>query len=121
MPEHRGQQHHRERIAEALRDEIAAVVQGELADPRIGLVTVADLQLSPNGREAHVFFTSAGSDEEAQRSLDGLNAARSYMRRQLALRLQLRHIPDLHFSVQSTGQHGTRVDELLKRIKKRER
>ena len=120
MPEERGLQHHRARIADALRDEIGAIVQGELGDPRIGLVTVAEVRLAPDGKNAHVLFSASGSEEEARRSYEGLNAAKGYIRRQLAERLQLRHLPELHFTVDRAGQGG-RIEELLDRIKKRER
>lgn len=121
MPEQRGRQYHRERIADALREEIGTIVQGELADPRIGLVTVADVQIAPDGKNAHVFFSSSGTEEEAKRSQEGLLAARGYIRREVGMRLGMRHVPELHFTVENSAQYGTRIDELLNRIKKRER
>ena len=50
MPEKRGQQYHRERMAEALREELETIIEGELADPRIGLVNVSEVQLAPDSR-----------------------------------------------------------------------
>ena len=52
MPEKRGQQHHRERLSEALREEIETILEGELGDPRIGLVNVSEVQLAPDSRSA---------------------------------------------------------------------
>lgn len=121
MPENRGQQHHRERVADALREEIATIVQGELADPRIGPVTVVGFQLSPDGKDAHVFFQAEGSEEEAARTYEGLVAAKGFIRREAAERLGLHHMPELHFSMDPTGKNAARVEELLRRIKKRTR
>ncbi len=119
MPEHRGQQHHRERMADAIRDEIGAIVQGELGDPRIGLVSVTEVQLSADGKNAHVFFSASGTGEDAVRSLEGLLAAKGYIRHEIGVRLGLRHAPELHFSLDPGAQYGPRIAELLNRIKKR--
>lgn len=102
-----------------MRDEIGAIVQGELGDPRIGLVSVTEVQLSPDGKNAHVFFSASSDEEEAVRSLEGLLAAKGYIRHEIGVRLGLRHAPELHFSLDRSAQYGPRIDELLKRLKKR--
>ena len=93
----RGAQHHRERLGEALREEIATMVEGELSDLRIGLATVTEVRLAPDGKSAQVMVAVSGDDAEAERTLDGLAAARNYIRHEVGYRLQLRHAPDLHF------------------------
>ena len=80
--ENRGQKYHRERIGEALREEIGALVEGELGDPRIGLVSVSEVHLEGGSRTARVFVVAAGDETEAEQSIAGLNAARGYIRRQ---------------------------------------
>src|SRR5215472_7311477 len=95
--ENRGQKHHRERMEEALREEIAALVEGELGDPRIGLVSVSEVHLAPDGKNARVFIAVAGSDDDAQQSLEGLNAARGYIRHELTGRLGVRQAPEVFF------------------------
>jgi len=93
MPTDRGAQHHRERLADALREEIVALLEGELADPRIGLATVSDVQLSPDGKSVHVLVAVPGSSEkEAAQTMQGLNAARSYIRHEIRGRLRMRRI-----------------------------
>ena len=67
--ENRGQKYHRGRMAEALREEIVALVEGELGDPRIGLVSVSAVHMAPDGKMARVFVTAAGDEAEAQQSL----------------------------------------------------
>jgi ribosome-binding factor A len=118
--EHHGPRHHRrERLHEALREEISSFLEGELADPRIGLATVADVVLSPDGRAARVFVAVEGDEEEAQRTEEGLLAARGYIRHQIAERLSLRQAPELFFQVGTAREQGGRVEELLQRIRRR--
>ncbi len=116
-----GVRHHRGRMGEAIREEIIALVEGELSDPRIGLVSVNEVQMAPDGRSARVLFYVDADTEEAERNLDGLNAARNYIRRELVDRLHLRAAPDLIFILDQSSQQHARVDQLLDRIKKRKR
>ncbi len=119
--ENRGQQYHRGRMAEALREEIVALVEGELGDPRIGLVSVSEVQMAADGRTARVFVTATGDEDEAQQSLEGLSAARGYIRHELVSRLGIRQAPELIFILDRSEQHGGRIEELLHRIQKRKR
>ena len=70
--EKRGLKYHRGRVGEALREEIETLVEGELADPRIGLVSVTAVHIADDGRSAQVWVNVEGDDEEADRSLEGL-------------------------------------------------
>jgi ribosome-binding factor A len=119
MPERRSQQHHRERLGEALREEIETIVEGELADPRIGFVNVSGVQLAPDARSAHVLVVVQGNDQEADRTLKGLFAACGFIRHALAERLHLRRAPELFFAVDRSQQYQDRVNELLSRTKKK--
>ena len=120
MPEHRARQHHRERLTEALKEEIASLVQEELADPRIGLVTVTEVVLAADGKSARVFVVVEGESDERQQqqTLAGLAAATGYIRHEVAERLGLRHAPEFSFQVDSSEQYEARIDQLLRRIVK---
>jgi ribosome-binding factor A len=119
MPEKRAQQHHRERLGEALREEIEIILEGELGDPRIGLVNVSEVQLAPDSRSAHVMVVIEGDDAEAKRTLEGLTAARGFIRHEIAERLKLRHAPELFFRLDRSPQLEARIDELLDRARKK--
>ena len=119
--EQRGAKYHRERMGEALREEIETIVEGELGDPRIGLVSVSSVLLAEDSRSARVFVTVEGDEEEAKESLEGLTAAVGYIRREVAERLHLRRPPELYFHLDRSPQVGARIDELLGRAKKRRR
>jgi ribosome-binding factor A len=116
--EHGGQKHHRQRLAEALRDEIGTILEGELGDPRIGLVSVSEVHLAPDGRSARVFVSVEGDGDEAVRSMEGLMAARNFIRRELKERLRLRQAPELYFQIDQSRQYGARIDQLLARLRK---
>ena len=117
--EKRGVKYHRGRLGEALREEIETLVEGELADPRIGLVSVSGVELADDGRSAQVLVDVEGDDEEAERSLTGLDAAKTYIRHELADRLRLRRAPELFFRLDRAERDKARVEELLERAKRR--
>jgi ribosome-binding factor A len=119
--ERRGQKYHRERLSEALREEIETILEGELGDPRIGLVSVSGLQLAEDGRSARVLVAVSGDDAEADRTLAGLNAAKNFIRREIAERLRLRRAPELFFHIDRSELLEGRVEELLARAKKRKK
>lgn len=115
----RGLKHHRGRVGEALREEIETLVEGELADPRIGLVSVTAVHIADDGRSAEVWVNVEGDDQDADKSLEGLEAAREYIRRELVERLQIRRAPELYFRLDRAEQDKARVEELLERARKR--
>jgi ribosome-binding factor A len=119
MVEPRPPKHQRERRVEALREEIDLILEGELGDPRIGLAAVTEIMLAPGGKTARVFVRVDGNDEETEQTLDGLNAAKGFIRHQLAERMGLHHAPELVFVIDRSEQYSSRIDELLGRTKKK--
>jgi len=113
--ERRGQKHHRERLEEALREEIATILEGELSDPRIGLASVNQVHLAPDSRSARVLVAVTG---EAEETMEGLRAASGYIRRELTERLQLRRAPELVFVLDRSEEAEARIEELLGRTRK---
>jgi ribosome-binding factor A len=104
-----------------MREEIETIVEGELGDPRIGLVNVSEVHLADDSRSARVMVVVQGNDEEAERTMQGLHAAVGYIRHELAERLRLRRAPELIFEWDRSQQFQSRIDELLTRNKKRSR
>jgi ribosome-binding factor A len=119
--EHGGARHHKERLADALREEITAIVEGELGDPRVGLASVTEVQMAPDGRSARVFVNVDGEEDRAEQVLKGFEAAKQFIRRELIRRLRLRQAPELYFQIDRSDQYGSRIDELLGRVKKRKK
>lgn len=123
MPEHRGRQHHQERVAETLRTEIGTMIEGELSDPRIGLCHVSEVTLNPGGKSARVYVAvDSNSKDIAQTEADtiaGLEAAKGYIRHELKERMGVRHVPDLSFLADRSGRFQARIEELMDRSRKR--
>ena len=117
--ERRAVKHHRGRLGEALREEIETLVEGELGDPRIGLVSVSGVELAEDGRSAQVLVDVEGDDNEAEQSLQGLDAAKGYIRHELADRLRLRRAPELFFRLDRAERDKARIEELLERARRR--
>ena len=105
-----------ERVADIIREEISQIVGYELEDPRLGMVTVTDVRLSDNRRDAQVFVTIAGNEEEHRLALSALRHAAPYVRKQLSLSLNLPRTPEIHFVRDKVEEDGERVDRLLQEI-----
>jgi len=104
----------RQRVAEAVREELGRMLQQELKDPRIGLASIVQVEMSPDLRHARVYVSVYGSaQEQAMRALAG---ARGWLRRELGRRLQLRHVPELTFVADPSIRHGAHISELLRRL-----
>ncbi len=110
--------HRPERIAETLREEIAQIVGYELEDPRLTMVTVTEVRVADDLRDASVYVTLQGDDQEHAKALSALRHAAPYVRKQLGFALNLRHTPALHFVRDTVEEKAGRVDALLQGIEK---
>ncbi len=110
--------HRTERSAELIREEIAQIVGYELEDPRLTTVTVTDVRLSADKRDARVYVTIAGDEGEHKSALAALKHAAPYVRKQLGLSLNLPRVPELHFVRDRVEEDGERVDRLLHEIER---
>lgn len=115
MPEQRGRRHHQERVAETLREEIGAMIEGELSDPRISFAYVSHVVMNPGGKSALIYVAVDGGPGEEADTLEGLMAARGYIRHELAERMGVRFVPDLTFQIDRSEKMKARIDELLGR------
>lgn len=115
MAEQRARRHHQERVAETLREEIGAMIEGELSDPRISFAYVSHVVLNPGGKSALIYVAVNGGPTEEADTLEGLMAARGYIRHELAERMGVRFVPDLTFQIDRSEKMKARIDELLGR------
>src|ERR1700681_651869 len=114
-------EHRTLRVSEAVREELAEIVGFKLEDPRLAAVDVTEAHVSPDSRHATVKVSLRGTEREMNQALAALEHAGEFLRRQLALRLQLRHVPELHFERDKNPYVEGRIDLLLKRAKKSRR
>ena len=106
----------RERVADALREEISVLLRSEVRDPRIGFVTITEVKVSPDLSHARVFVSVLGTEEERRASLDALNRASGFLQRQIFRRLSLKKALSLLFEHDDSVQSGSRIEELLHQI-----
>jgi ribosome-binding factor A len=119
MPEHRARTYHRGRVASTFSEEITAMLEGELSDPRIAPCHVTEVVLAPGGKSCRVFIAVAGSEQEETDTLAGLMAARGFIRSEIRYRMGVRHVPELTFAIDRSDKINSRMDELLGRLEKR--
>jgi ribosome-binding factor A len=117
--ENRSAQHHKDRLYEAMKEELVSIVTGELSDPRVGLVTVQEVAFAHGGKSARIYVAVEGAEREQKACVAALNDAVGFIRHRLADAVGLRVAPDLHFVLDTSGEYGSRIDELLDRIDKR--
>ena len=105
-----------ERVDELLRQEITAIVARDVADPRIGFVTITTVETTPDLRHAKVWVSVIGQPAERAASVAALGRAMPFVRHELGSRLRLRRIPALHLLLDDTAERGTRVLQLLNEL-----
>ncbi len=105
-----------ERLAETLREAITEIVGYELDDPRLIAVTVTDVRVSDNLREAKIFVVVQGDENETKLALKALQNAATFVRQQVAMNLDLRHAPILNFVRDTVEENAIRVEELLQEL-----
>jgi ribosome-binding factor A len=100
------------RVDELLREEISEIVRREVDDPRIGFVTITDVEVTPDLRHANVWVSVIGSDAERKQTLRALAHAMPFVRGRLG-KLRIKRIPDLHIKEDDSAGRGTRVLAIL--------
>jgi len=108
-----------ERFAEALKEEIAEVVGFEMDDPRLETVTVTDVSVAADLRDAKVYVLVDGNEGEVNEALKALRNAATFLRQQIAMNLSLRHAPLLHFVRDTAEENAARVGEILQDLTNR--
>jgi ribosome-binding factor A len=103
-----------DRVADEIQGAIAELLLREIKDPRVGMVTLTGVKLSPDLRHARVYFSVLGDRSQRDRSLAGLKSATSFIRARVARRLQLRVAPEVVFEFDPSLEQVERVARLLK-------
>lgn len=103
-----------DRVADELQALVAELLLREIKDPRIGLVTVTNVKISPDLRHARVYFSTLGNEQQRAQSLRGLTSAAGFIRSQVARRLNLRVAPEIVFEFDDSLEQAERVARLLK-------
>lgn len=97
---------------------MSEIIGFETADARLHMIEVIDAHVSPDGRHATVRVTLHGNEKQCKEAVAALEGARHYLRHELAVRLALRHVPELHFNHDRNADVESRIEFLLRRAKK---
>lgn len=110
-----------ERVANAMRKEIADLIENDLRDPKVtGMVSVTDVEVNPDLSMAKVYVSVLAGHGDLEAVLSGLHRATPFIRSQLARRIGLREMPEIRFYHDASIERGARVEELLRKIQEGE-
>jgi ribosome-binding factor A len=101
------------KVAERVQEELADILTRNVADPRLAMITITDVDVDRELAYAQIYVVASGDDERMDEILAGLEGAQGYLRSQLAARIQLRSFPQLRFRWDASHERGARIEELL--------
>lgn len=105
------------KVQELMKQEVSQIILRELKDPRIGFVTVTKVDITPDLREARIYVSLMGTEEEKQASFAGLESSLGFVRREIGHRIKMRYTPQISFAVDTSLDYGTRIQTLLDGVK----
>ena len=102
------------RVNESIKEILGDAITTELKDPRIGFVTVTDVDTSPDLRAARVYISVLGDEEERERSLEGLRSSHGFLQGKIASAMRMKRTPTLTFEYDESAERGERISRLLR-------
>lgn len=105
------------RVRENIKEVVGIVIETKLKDPRVEMVTITDVDISPDLRHCKIFFSTLGDKKEHDRALEGLTSAAGFIRGELGRSLKMKYTPELEFHFDKSVEHGARISEILRKIK----
>ncbi len=102
-----------ERVADLVRKEISEMLVKSIKDPRIGFVTITRVHVTEDCRQAKIYYSVVGTPEEKKESLEGLNSAKGYIRKELGHRMKLKYIPELLFQFDPSIEYSIHMEKLI--------
>ena len=102
------------RVNESIKEILGDAITTELKDPRIGFVTVTDVDTTPDLRAARVYVSVLGSEEERERSLEGLRSSHGFLQGKIANAMRMKRTPTLTFEYDDSAERGARISRLLR-------
>lgn len=106
------------RVQEMLVQEISAILQRDMRDPRVGFVTITDARITPDLRQAKVFYSVLGDDAAREETAKALKRATSFIRGEFARRAQLRFAPEIYFEFDTSIERGAKLSALLEQVRR---
>lgn len=104
------------RVAEQMKKEIGEIMNQKLKDPRVGFVTVTDIDLTNDLQHATIYVSVLGDETEKEESLIGLSKASGFIRSEVGKRIRLRKVPEIVFQFDEAHEHGNRIESILRKL-----
>ncbi|MCQ6280157.1 30S ribosome-binding factor RbfA [Bacillus sp. EB600] len=109
--------HHRaNRVGEQMKKELSDIIGRKIKDPRIGFVTVTDVQVTGDLQQAKVYISVLGDDEQKENTLKGLAKAKGFIRSEIGQRIRLRKTPEIIFEFDESIDYGNRIETLINKL-----
>lgn len=108
------------RVAEQMKKELGDIISLKLKDPRIGFVTVTDVEVTGDLQQATVYISVLGDETQRENTLRGLAKAKGFIRTEIGSRIRLRKTPDLLFEFDESIDYGNRIESLLRSVNENE-
>jgi len=105
-----------ERINSLMKEELGRVLTQKIRDPRIGFVTVTQVEVSEDLKHAKVFYSVMGTEEERQKTAEGLERSRGFLQQDIGMTLKLRFTPHLIFILDKSLDEGMKIDSIIRQI-----
>ena len=105
-----------QRITKLLKEELSRIIREEINDPRLGFVSIIDIEMTPDLRIAHIYVSVYGTPEEQDATIGVLVRACRFLRGELGKQVEMRYTPELHFHLDRSIERGAHVFELLHTI-----
>lgn len=109
------------RLSELLKEEISQIIRREVKDPRIGFVSLTDVEVSGDLRHAKVFVSVYGSDQEKEETMKGLEKANGFIRKLVGERITTYHTPELLFKYDDSIEHGVYISKLIEEVREEDK
>ncbi|WP_373896049.1 30S ribosome-binding factor RbfA [Virgibacillus natechei] len=106
------------RVAEQMKKELGEIFTQKLKDPRIGFVTVMDVEVTGDLQQATIFISVLGDEQQKHDTLLGLTKAKGFIRSEIGQRIRLRKTPELMFEFDEAFDHGNRIETILRELNK---
>lgn len=107
-----------QKVSKLLREELSLVIRRDINDPRLGFISITDVEMTPDFHTAHIYISAYGTEEEQSNSMQVLDRAAGFLRGAIGRSLDMRYTPELRFHLDTSLARGARVFELLNTIEK---
>ncbi|MFA5437869.1 MAG: 30S ribosome-binding factor RbfA [Candidatus Omnitrophota bacterium] len=106
-----------DKVAEAIRQEVSVIIHDKLKDPRVGFVTITNVEITHDLRFAKIFFSVLGNEEAYKKTKQALDSSLGFIRKLISQRLNLRFAPEIAFYEDRSSEYSVRIEEVLNQIK----